>query len=44
MHERQLIPTNLDEHFFIKPPADGTDLLRVFSARLRDAIQLALLS
>ena len=28
MHERQLIPTNLDEHFFIKPPADGTDLLR----------------
>ncbi len=27
MRERQLIPTNLDEHFFIKPPADGTDLL-----------------
>lgn len=26
--KRQLIPTNLDEHFFIKPPADGTDLLR----------------
>jgi hypothetical protein len=27
--KRQLIPSNLDEHFFIKPPSDGTDLLRV---------------
>jgi hypothetical protein len=26
--DRHLIPSNLDEHFFIKPPADGTDLLR----------------
>jgi Peptidase A4 family len=25
--KQHLIPTNLDEHFFIKPPADGTDLL-----------------
>ena len=27
IHKQELIPTNLDEHFFIKPPADGTDLL-----------------
>jgi hypothetical protein len=28
IHNQHLIPSNLDEHFFIKPPADGTDLLR----------------
>jgi hypothetical protein len=28
IHKQHLIPSNLDEHFFIKPPADGTDLLR----------------
>jgi hypothetical protein len=26
IHKQHLIPTNLDEHFFIKPPADGIDL------------------
>lgn len=28
MTQRHLIPTNLDEHFYISSPADGTDLLR----------------
>jgi hypothetical protein len=27
IQNQHLIPSNLDEHFFIKPPADGADLL-----------------
>jgi hypothetical protein len=35
IYRRHLIPTNLDEHFFIEPPADGADLLRVTDDDLR---------
>jgi hypothetical protein len=28
VHKQHLIPSNLDSHFFIKPPAEGTDLAR----------------
>lgn len=35
IHNQHLIPTNLDEHFFIKPPAEGTDLARATDEDLR---------
>ena len=35
IHNQHLIPTNLDEHFFIKPPAKGTDLARATDDELR---------